>query len=209
MAYSIAGIVNTALQRIGAKGTITGLNDGSPNAIRANTVWEYILNEVLEEIKPKFATVRVALAQGATAPANSEMYDYAYPLPADYLCIAEGSKDDPAISPSSVAPYVIETLADESLCLMTNYDSTTASYDIYLTYVRKVTNPGRFTASFINALANRLGAELSLVIPESLNKFDAFMTMYDRTRRKAKAGSRSQDSLADEKGSDSWETAGR
>ena len=212
MAYSIVGIVNMALQRIGAKGRITNISDATdPNAVKANAVWEYIRDEVLEEVKPKFAAFRVALAQSATTPANSDVYDYAYPLPNDYICMANGIADDPVVWPSSVVPYVIETLtaSEDSLALMTNYDSVTEPYPIYLTYIRRITNPARYTASFINALSFRLGAELSFAIPESGQKFEAMMTMYEKTKRKAKAGSNQQDYLADEKGSDNWEMAGR
>ena len=210
MAYSVVGIVNMALQRIGAKSSITALTDGTPNAIKANTVWEYIRDEVLEAVKPKFATVRVALAQSATLPANAEVYDFAYPLPVDYLCLADDSKDDPNVWPdTSVAPYVIETLNDGTVCLMTNYDSVTEDYDIFLTYVRRVADPAKYTPSFVNTVANRMGAELSLSVAESGSKFEAMMMLYKKARRRAKAASRAQDYIEDEKGSDSWETAGR
>lgn len=212
MAYSIVGIVNMALQRLGAKGRITNISDATdPNAVKANAVWEYIRDEVLEEVKPKFATFRIALSQSSTAPANSEIYDYAYPLPNDYVCLAYGIADDPPVWPSSVGPYVVETLSatDDLLALMTNYNSVTESYAIYLTYIKKITNPARYTASFINALAFRLAAELSFTVAESGGKFEAMMTLYEKTKRKAKAGSLKNDYLADEQGSDSWETAGR
>jgi hypothetical protein len=199
-----------ALQRIGAKSSITALTDGTPNAIKANTVWEYIRDEVLEAVKPKFATVRVALAQSATLPANAEVYDFAYPLPVDYLCLADDSKDDPNVWPdTSVKPYVIETLADGTVCVMTNYDSVTEDYDIFLTYVRKVVDPAKYYPSFINALAFRLAAELALTITESGSKYEAMTNLYIKALKKAKAASRAQDYIEDEKGSDSYETAGR
>lgn len=211
MAVSVVGIVNLALQRIGAKGRITSMTaTDDPNAIKANTVWEMIRDEVLEEIKPKFATVRVPLAQNATDPANEDIYEFAYTMPADYLCLADGSKDDPAISPDGVKPYVIETLsaADETLCLMTNYDTTETDAPLYLTYVKRVTNPGRFSPAFINAVADRMGAELCLSVAESVTKFGAMMERYKISLRRAKAANRAQD-YQDDKGSDSWETAGR
>ncbi|MDD2657196.1 MAG: hypothetical protein PHD04_00860 [Candidatus Pacebacteria bacterium] len=207
MAYSNVGIANMALQRIGARSSITTFNDGSPNAIRVNAVWEYIRDEVIEAIKPKFATVRVALAQSAVSPANTDVWDYAYPLPSDYLCLADDNKDDNAVWPDDVAPYVIETLSDGTLCLMTNYDSTTADYQIYLTYIRKVADPAKYTPSFINAFVFRLGAELSFSVPESGGKFEAMMTLYERAKKRAMGFSRAQDYLEDENGSTSWENA--
>lgn len=209
MAYSDAGIANMALQRIGAKGTITALTDGSTNAVRVNNVWQYIRDEVLETVKPKFATVRVALSQSSTSPANENVYLYAYPLPSDFLCLADGTKDDPAIYPQpGIEPYVIETLADGTVCLMTNYDIVTGE-DIYLTYVRRITDPAKFTPSFVNCFCCRLAAELSFVIPESGGKFEGMMKMYQTTKRKAQGMARSLDYLEDEKGSTDWEYAGR
>src|SRR5512133_128922 len=99
MAFSDVGIANMALQRIGAKSRITALADGSTNAIKVQAVWDYILNLVLEEANPKFATVRVALAQNATAPANASVYDYAYTTPVNYLCPADDSDGDRAVYP--------------------------------------------------------------------------------------------------------------
>ena len=209
MAYSVVGIVNMALQRIGAKSSITSLTDGAVNAVKANMVWEYIRDEVLERVKPKFATVRVALSQSSTSPANAEAYDYAYPIPSDYLCLAPDKKDDPAIWPVEVAPYVFETLADGTVCLMTDYDSTSEDYNIYMTYVRKVTDPAKYAPSFINCLAFRLAAELALSVSESSSKFEAMMQLYLRAVKSAKGASLDQDYLADENGSNSWETAGR
>lgn len=212
MAYSDVGIANMALQRIGAKSSISALNEGTPNAIKANAVWEYIRDEVLEEIKPKFATLRVALSQSSTTPANDEQYDFAYPLPNDYFCLADDKNNtDPVIWPSSVAPYVIETLSssDETSCLMTNYDSTTDGYNIYLTYVKKVTDVARYTPSFINALTYRLAAEFALSITESGGKYEAMIKLYEKAKKKAKAQSLTQDYLADEKGKSDWVNAGR
>ena len=208
MSYSIVGIANLALQRIGAKSRITSLTDGSPNAINVNAVWEYILDEVLEFVKPKFATERVVLAQGTTDPANTDVYEFEYPIPSDYLCLAVDTKDDPAVWPASVVPYVIETLSAGTVCLMTNYDSTDTD-DVYLTYIKRVSDPAKFAPSFINALVFRLAAELTFAVAPSGSKFEAMMTLYERAARRARGASRGQDYLEDEQGSDSWETAGR
>jgi len=212
MAYSNVGIVNMALQRIGAKSSVTTLDppDGSPNSIKAYAVWEYILDEVLETVKPKFATVRRALSQSTTDPINTDVYEYSYPLPADFICFADDYKDDLAVWPQpGIEPYVIEAANDGTLCLFTNYDSTEEEDDVYITYVRKVVDPAKFSPSFINCLCYRLAAELTLSVAESGSKFEFMMKMYGSSLKKAKAGSRGLDYFEDEKGSDSWEDAGR
>lgn len=208
MAYSNVGIANMMLQRIGAKSSITSLTDGSVNAVKINSMWEYIRDEVLEAIKPKFATVRVVLAQSSTDPVNTDVYLYAYPLPSDYLCLADSTKDDPTVSPFSVGNYVIETLTDGTLCLMCNYDSV-ASGDIYLTYIRKVTDPAKYSPSFINCFTYRGAAELCLAVVEGTGKFEAMMKLYMQTKRRAQGMNRAQDNLVEEKGSNLYEYAGR
>jgi hypothetical protein len=209
MAYSIVGIANMALQKLGAKSSITSLTDGTPNATKVSVVWEYILNETLETIKPSFAKVRVALSQSSTTPANDDQYLYAYPFPSDYLALADGRADDVAIWPEDVAPYTVETLADGTLCLMTNYDSTTAGYSIYLTYIRKTTDPSKYSALFINALTFRLAAELAFSVTEGTGKFEAMTNLYAKARLKAIASDRTHRYLANEKANADWEGAGR
>lgn len=208
MAYSKVGIANMALQRLGAKSSITTWNEGT-NGVKVASVWEYILNEVLETVKPKFATVRVQLAQSSTEPANTDVYECAYPFPSDYMTLAEGTADDPPLWPLELAPYAIETLSDGTLCLMTNYDTTEADEAVYLTYLRKVTDPGKFTALFINALAFRLAAELAFTITEGQGKFESMMQLYDRARRHAQAFDRKQEYIEHEKSNTDWEYAGR
>ena len=83
MNYSQVGIANMALQRIGARGTISSLTEDSPNAIKVNIVWDMIFQEVLSERDWKFAKTYVQLQQNANAPAGG--YLYAYALPADFL----------------------------------------------------------------------------------------------------------------------------
>lgn len=209
MGYSNVGIANMALQRIGAKGSIASISGLLPNEIKIGTVWEYIRDEVFESVKPKFATLRVALTQNATAPANDDMYLYAYTLPSDYLCLADDSKGDRAVYPvPGVEPYVIETLAAGTVCLMSNYDSV-ESGDIYLTYIRKVTDPTKYSPSFVNCFAFRLAAELCLSITESGSKYEAMMNLYMKSLKQARGASRAQDYLADEKGNTTWTDAGR
>lgn len=209
MAYSNVGIANMALQRLGAKSSLSSLTDGTPNANKVSTVWEYVLNEVLETIKPRFATVRVALSQSVTLPANTDQYEHCYSMPADYLCLAEGSADDPAIWPKDCHPYSIESLDGWTFVLMTDYDTSESGDSIFATYVRKATNPAKYTALFINAFAYRLAAELSYTITEGVGKFEHMMNMYDKARAKAGAVDKKQTYIEGEKDNTDWEMAGR
>jgi len=219
MAYSEVGIVNLALQRIGV-GKIDSLDEDSPQAIDANSVWEYIRDEVLEARDWSFARTRVALAQNASSPGYK--YEFAYTLPADFLRLGIVKPNDPVVYPEgyqisrsdqtkyySSFGYVIEALEDTTLCLCTTYDNTATDEDLWIRYVRKEVNPAKYSASFISAFAFRLGADLSIPRTEGLKKYDAMMTMYSKALFQADIVNNSNDYLKSETGNVSWAGAGR
>ncbi len=220
MAYSEVGIVNLGLIKIGVK-PISALTENSVPAIRANAVWEYIRNEVLEARDWKFAKTRYELAKNATTPLYG--YDYAYTLPADFLRLCLNKKEESPVYPigpftqftetelitySHGYRYVIEALpASGALCLLTDFDNDVES--LYINYIRKETNPGRYTAHFCACLGFRIGAELSLSLTEDKKKFGGMMELYEGALRRADALTQSYDYIDDETGSTDWERAGR
>ncbi len=208
MAYSKVRIANRALQAIGAEGSITVLPDPTnDNAVKVNNIWDEVLDEVLADVKPRFATLRTSLSQSATSPANTDKWKHAYPLPVDYLCPAIDNADDPWIWPASIEPCSIEALSDGSRCIMTNYDST-GSDDVYVLYIKQATDPTKFFPAFQTCLAYRLAAELAISIVESTSKHQNMMALYERALKKAKAVDRTQLCIENEK-RDSWANAGR
>jgi hypothetical protein len=72
-----------ALQRIGARGQITSINDNSPNAVKVLTCWDAVFQEVLTERDWRFAKTRSQLQPLATTPLYG--YQFAYGLPSDFL----------------------------------------------------------------------------------------------------------------------------
>jgi hypothetical protein len=48
-------------------------------------------------------------------------------------------------------------------------------------YIRKVADVTKYSPAFINCLAWRLGAELSIGLTEGVNKFKMCMTMYEQS----------------------------
>ncbi len=206
MAYSVIDIVNLALGRIGQV-KIDLLTENSTAADQANLVWPYVRDEVLSAADWVFAKTRVALARNSVAPVQGFLY--AYILPSDFLRICRNRADDPPIYPPGAADgkYVVETLADGTLCLFTDYDNTDT--DIVIQYIRRETNPARYTPIFISAVAYRMGGELSLILPESGTKLKDMMTLYSRALSTAKGVNLSSDRLADETGNEDWVNAGR
>jgi hypothetical protein len=234
MSYSPVGIVNLALGRIGAK-IIASLSENSPNAIKANAVWEYCRDEVLQAKDWKFAKLRYEMQVSTTKPLYG--YGFAYPLPSDFLRLVRPRQNpfkglnpaayspgysytlidttgysrflnfDPPVFPPGF-PYVIETLPDTGQsCMFTGYDNT--NFPLYINYIRRVTDATKYTPAFINSLANRVGAELATAVTENAGKFKDMMGLYALSLETAQAQNESIDYLEDEAGGDEWLSAGR
>ena len=231
---SQVGIVNLALLRIGAN-IISAIDEGSANSIKAHAVWDYIFQEVLQARDWRFAKTRYKMSQSTEAPLYA--YQFAYPLPSDFLRLVKPKEStskgvnpvayplgywyniidtsgysrffnyDPPVYPAGL-PYVIEALPDTSvLCLFTDYDNT--EQDLYINYIRLISDYTLCTPAFINCLANRLAAELAISITEDKEKAVNKMQDYKNSLNSAEAVNESLDYLDDEAGGQEWENAGR
>jgi hypothetical protein len=205
MAYSEIGIVNTALGRVGAS-SIASFSENSTNAIYANSVYEYIRDEVLQAETWAFARVRYKLSKSTSTPEYGRYY--AYPLPTDYLKLDDDDKDDPVIYPIKTTnyPYKIE-IVNNSLCLTTDYDNTNS--DIYIRYIKKEVDPGKWSATFVSALIYRFAQEFAIKLASSRDLYDFNQAKYEQTLKQAKGVNRSGDYIENELGSTDWELAGR
>ena len=83
MNYSQASISNLALNRIGARGQITDINENTPNAKKVLMIWDSIFQEVLCERDWKFAKTRTPLQLSPQPPLYT--YHFAWALPSDFL----------------------------------------------------------------------------------------------------------------------------
>jgi hypothetical protein len=92
-------------------------------------------------------------------------------------------------------------------CLFTDYYDVDTP--IQITYIKRVGDPTKYSPSFINALAFRLAAELSINRTESQNKYSGMMQMYESAIIRADGVNQSFDYLEDESGSTEWVDAGR
>ena len=233
------GVVNLALQRIGARGTIGSLTEQTPNAIKASVCFDMVFQEVLSEREWKFAKTRVALQKNAQAPVGG--YKFAYPLPADYLRlvrpreipeerrIADAAEwgwggdgygwfrhRDIPVHPHEAVPYVIEAVlsADEvsyTNNLLTNYPHC----DTYTNVRPIIINYIRLITDFTQLLpgfVNCLAYRLAgeLALPITEDENKAkSMMQMYFTTLNSAAAQQECDWLADESGSQSWVSAGR
>lgn len=142
MATSEVSIVNRAL-RLLKVAPITTIGENSEAGEWADAVYVAARDALLAEYPWNFAMKRAALSASTTTPAWG--YDYAYPLPADCLRVLsiEGEPDQ------TTEPWVVE--AGSIL--------TDAIAPLYVRYIEQVTNVGRYSPAFTEALVARLAAE--------------------------------------------------
>ena len=192
-------ICNMALYKIGDI-KITSLADASKEA-RACAVFYPLMRDELIYAHPwNFAMTRAdisALVSGAPA----FEFDYAYTLPADCLRVWElyGSDEE----------WVVEGGQ-----LLTNQDR-----EIYIRYLKKVTETGKFNPAYVTCLSLTLAAAIAVRLAgdegrtlrremlEELNKiaFPAARTLNAMEGRRP----RDKDEQAIDEGNYSWQTEGR
>lgn len=147
-------IVNAALRRIG-ESPITTLADGTTAANAADDLYSELRDELLRSHPWNFATKRIKLAQSATAPAFE--FDYAYPLPADWIRTISVTNNDAGYG---TILYRMELIGTQRSIL-------TSSDECYLRYVSQVTDPNLMPADFRATLALMIARDLSIALASS------------------------------------------
>jgi hypothetical protein len=227
MNYSQSSISNLSLGRIGARGQITDINEGSPNAVKILAVWDHIFQETLSERDWRFAKIRVELQESPIRPLYA--YKHAWAMPSDFLRFVRPHKhpsernhsgwlwgpegwgwyhhDDPPFWPTG-HPYVIETLpVDGNKYVLTNYGGQHGPAKI--NYIRLISDYTQLMPGFVNCLAWRLAAELAVGVTEDKAKFQGANEMYRDSLNSAEAQNESMDYDESESGNNSWANAGR
>jgi len=149
MSLSEVQICNLALLKVGNL-SITSLEDATKEGRACKIYYPPLRNELLAAHPWNFAMSRADIsAQLATTPAFQ--WDYAYTIPGDCLRVWELWGTD--------AEWVVE--GGE---LLTNQDE-----EIYIRYIKLITETARFSPSFENCLSVRLGAELAGKLADDKN----------------------------------------
>ncbi len=94
----------------------------------------------------------------------------------------------------------------DRLCILTDYEDSETN-PLYVTYIKRVTDVSKYSASFVSALAWRLAQEIAINRTESPNKISMCKQGYEEALVRAEEVSGSLDYV--EQGSDDWEMAGR
>ena len=144
------GICNSALSKIGAT-RIVSLTEGSKNANFCAEQLAKLRDQLLRRHLWNFAKARALLPRLSEAPVFG--FDHQYQLPADWLRSLSLHDNDAG---SGAVAYRIEgrrILSDAS--------------ELYLVYIRQVTDPNQMTADFREALAFLLAKEAAIPIAQS------------------------------------------
>lgn len=147
---SEVGICNSALIKLGAS-TIIALTDGSKNANLCNAQYAELRDELLRTHVWNFAKSRQKLGKLAAAPVYE--FDNAFQLPADWLRTISVHDND--------AGFGTVTYRIEGRTVLAGAD------ELWLTYIRRATDPNEMTATFREALSWRLALDLSQAITQS------------------------------------------
>ena len=164
-------ICSNALAMLG-QGPITDLAGTNPHAIMCNSIYASTRDALLEEHAWGFATKRVALAVSTTTPESG--YDYQFALPADCLRVLDAD--------TTGTHYVTEYGY-----LLANVD------EITIRYITRVTEPGRFSPTFGEALACRIASKLAMPILKKSSAVQMAEALFDRSIKIAKRCDAAQD----------------
>lgn len=175
-------ICNSALSKVGGA-RIIALSDDSVEGRVCNEQYVKIRDEMLSGHPWNFAKQRAVLASSTTAPVYE--YTYAYPLPFDCLRVLSMELD-------TDFPWQVE-----SGILLT--DNGTAN----VLYVKREVLTGRYSATFREALATQLAADISYALTQNAALKDRLQKDADMKLRLARSFN-GQESNGNRVYADSW-----
>lgn len=157
---SQVSIINRALEKIGCK-PITNITDNTEEARSANRVWEQVRKDMLCEGNWTFAIKRENLNTVTdTIDWERDSMDYIFQLPSDFVKMV-GVSDRRAI-------WTIE--GDK---LITDYD------EIGIKYIYDLTDVIKFSSLFIEAMTDKLAAEMAFGLTSNPEVASYYRERYD------------------------------
>lgn len=150
------GICNIALRRIGGPRLGDLDTEKSHVADVARDIYDEARKDCLNLHTWNFATKRASLTVSATAPTFG--WDYAYPLPEDFIRMVSVH---PADDESSTIEYRLEFQTSDDRVVLCN------SNTVYIKYVFDLQDANAFSAAFRDVLAFRLARDFAASLPQS------------------------------------------
>ena len=147
---SVIDICNVALGHLGNSRRIASIDppDGSAEADYAATFYPIALAEALEMSDWSFARKRQVL--GLLSTNESSIWAYAYAKPSDCLVVRRIPTGNPTAAEQDTEPFDVE-----GDVIYTNKAGAT------LVYTRPITDPAKFTPSFVSGLGYLVGSYMA------------------------------------------------
>jgi hypothetical protein len=169
MPQSVVAICNNALIMLGEE-TITALNDQTKAARLCNQRWDSVRDAVLRDHEWACVSTDAALAASASPPVSA--WDFAYPLPPDFVRAIRVSTLD------GVEITSWEIVGRNLLC--------NEKAPVILRYVQSTNQATLFDPLLSEALAARLALELCQSMVGSSSLMDAMAKLYQDKLRTAR-----------------------
>ena len=185
---SETGICNEALSEIGAA-SILALDQDDKNARECNKRYASLRDKLLRAHPWNFAVARAKLGQLSAAPTYE--FDFAYQLPSDWLRILSVHDNDAGVGP---VEYRIE-----------GRKVLSGAGELWLRYIRRVTDPNTFDELFTEALIFRLAWALARPLTQSGTLEELKRKAFEAVMRKAR-GVDAQEDFAEALPEGSWVT---
>lgn len=181
-------IVNRALSLLGAE-PITNLTDDTPEANIANRFYDESRKSILSEVQWTFATKRALLNISVTTPAwIKDSVNFVFQLPSDIIRIF-------GISSANITWKVEQELL---------YADTD---ELGILYVFDQTDTTKFSASFVDAFADKLASDMAYSVLNSNTEAKLLLEKYDGQSLPKARSEDSQIGTADDPIDDLWSYA--
>jgi hypothetical protein len=170
-------LVNAALRKVGAK-RITDISDSVGPAGVASDVIATERDELLRLVNWNFATTRANLAPLATTPIYE--FQYAFTIPSDcvrLIAVHDNDAGDGAVEYKREA--VQQSDGSYINCILC------AANEIWIKYVRRVTEPSDWDYAFRQVLVLRLAKIFAVSLVKSNALYQAITAEHDRAFRDA------------------------
>lgn len=178
-------VVNRALRRAG-EARISAMTDAVPGAASARDIYDYERDSLLRSHPWNFATARYKLNRLADTPVFE--FEYAYSLPSDFLRMVAVYDNDAG---DGTVRYKMESLqasgGDWHRVLLCDAE------DVYVRYVRKVTDTSLFDPLFADCLVLKLAS----IFATDLTNSNTLMQLFEQKLRDVRSEARSTDGIED------------
>lgn len=175
-------LVNLALRRVGATRISDMDRDTSKEGVVARDVYDEARKDCLNLHTWNFAMKRAQLTASATEPTFG--WDYAYPLPGDFIRLGSVHPHD---DDEATVPYRLEFQEGEDRVILCN------SNQVFIRYVFDLQDVNVMSAAFRDVLSFRLAREFA----GSIGKTAALAELTDRAFNKKLSHAKSIDGIED------------